>query len=289
MADRNETDPVTGVSTTGHEWDGIKELNNPMPLWWLYIFYASVAFAAFYVVLYPAIPMVTGATAGMLGYASRASVEADIAAVDAANAAATERVAAASYDEIRSDAELSHFALRGGAAVFRTNCSQCHGAGGAGAVGYPNLLDDDWLWGGTLESIQTTIAAGINASHPDTRYAEMMAFGDLEILDDDQIAAVVEHVVSLSGGEHDGALAGTGAAVFAEQCSSCHGEGGEGIADLGAPTLNDAIWLYGGTREALTATIQHGRAGVMPSWDHALSEAEIKEVTLYVHALGGGE
>ncbi|MEM6972286.1 MAG: cytochrome-c oxidase, cbb3-type subunit III [Pseudomonadota bacterium] len=282
-------DPATGTETTGHEWDGIRELNTPMPLWWLYTFYGTVAFAAVYVVLYPAIPMVTSATSGVLGYASRASVEQEIAAVDAANAEATQRVAASSFEEILADPELTHYALKGGASVFATNCSTCHGAGGAGATGYPNLVDDDWLWGGKVEDIMMTVNHGINADDPDSRWAEMPAFGDDQMLDKAQIKAVVEQVRAMGGLEHDADLAAVGAPIFMEQCAGCHGDAGEGMIDLGAPTLSDPIWLYGKDRETLTATITHGRGGMMPAWNTLLSEAEVKKVALYVHSFGGGE
>ncbi|MEM9783293.1 MAG: cytochrome-c oxidase, cbb3-type subunit III [Pseudomonadota bacterium] len=282
-------DAVTGTETTGHEWDGIRELNTPMPLWWLYTFYATVVFAAIYCLLYPAVPLVSAATSGLLGYASRAEVEAEIATVDAGNSAATERVASASFDEIRADPELAHFALKGGASVFRTNCSTCHGAGGAGSMGYPNLVDDDWIWGGDMEAIATTVRHGINASDPDSRYAEMPAFGDMEMLDDEQILAVAEQVRAMAGLEHDATLAAAGEGIFLEQCSACHGEAGEGMIDLGAPTLTDAIWLYGGDRASLVQTITHGRGGMMPAWNEILTEAEIKKVAIYVHSFGGGE
>ncbi|MEM6487889.1 MAG: cytochrome-c oxidase, cbb3-type subunit III [Pseudomonadota bacterium] len=287
--DGPEIDEATGTQTTGHVWDGIRELNTPMPLWWLYTFYATVVFALVWVVLYPAVPMVRTATSGILGYASRAEVEKAVALHQERNAERNSALAAADYDVIKGNPDLHRYALAAGAAVFKQNCSTCHGAGAAGARGYPNLLDDDWLWGGSIEAIADTVAYGVNADHPDSRYTEMPAFGDQKMLSKDEIAAVAEEVLALAGLEHDAALAAAGAETFAVNCSSCHGEEGQGMPELGAPALNDAIWLYGGDRETVLATITHGRAGMMPAWSTMLDEAEIKAVSLYVHALGGGE
>ena len=280
------------VETTGHQWDGIEEYNNPMPRWWVWTFYATIVWGIGYTIAYPAWPLVTQATPGLLGASTRADVAAEIARVDAANAAIKERLIAADLNAIGADPELAAFAERAGAAVFRTNCATCHGAGAAGvqSLGYPNLLDDDWLWGGTMEDIYLTIAHGIrNTTDPEARYSEMPKFGADGILDDTQIAQVVEHVLAISGQEHDAALAAEGATVFAENCAACHMEDGSGDRAQGAPRLNDAIWLYGGTREAITESVTYGRFGVMPNWKTRLSEDEIRAVSFYVHGLGGGE
>ncbi|MEO9826841.1 MAG: cytochrome-c oxidase, cbb3-type subunit III, partial [Paracoccaceae bacterium] len=197
-------------------------------------------------------------------------------------------LASADLNTLSRDDPAHQYGVAGGAAVFRANCSQCHGAGAAGAVGYPNLLDDAWLWGGSLDAIEYTVRHGIrNEADPDSRYSEMPAFGD--ILERDEITAAAEYVVSLSNAEHDAALAETGALVFEDNCASCHGEAALGDSELGAPNLSDAIWLYGGSREAITYTIENARFGVMPPWAPRLSEDEIKAVTLFVHQLGGGE
>ncbi len=280
------------VETTGHQWDGIEEYNNPMPRWWVWTFYATIVWGIGYTIAYPAWPLVTQATPGLLGASTRADVAAEIARVDAANAAIKERLIAADLNAIGSDPELAAYAERAGAAVFRTNCAQCHGSGAAGVVGkgYPNLLDDDWLWGGTMEDIYLTIAHGIrNTTDPEARYSEMPKFGADGILDDTQIAQVVEHVLAISGQDHDPALAAEGATVFAENCAACHMEDGSGDRAQGAPRLNDAIWLYGGTREAITESVTYARFGVMPNWKTRLSEDEIRAVSFYVHGLGGGE
>ncbi|MAC81397.1 MAG: cytochrome-c oxidase, cbb3-type subunit III [Rhodobacteraceae bacterium] len=288
MADNVQKDPATGVDTTGHEWDGIKELNNPLPRWWLWLFYACIAYALVYTILMPAWPMVHRATGGLLGFSTRGQVAEQIAAMNEKNAEITAQLAAADLNTLDPSSPVYHFGMAGGAAIFRANCSQCHGAGAAGAVGYPNLLDDDWLWGGDLESIAYTVTHGIrNDADGDARYSQMPAFG--EMLEKQEIADVVEYVLSLSGQDHDAAMAEQGAVVFEDNCSVCHGADGTGDREQGAPNLTDAIWLYGGDRDTLLHTVTFARFGVMPNWGARLSEAEIKAVALYVHGLGGGE
>ncbi len=280
------------VSTTGHEWDGIEELNNPLPRWWLWSLYATIIWGIGYTIAYPAWPMLTGATKGVIGWSAREEVAQDIARFDGANAQIKAQLVAADLTQINSKPDVLAFAENAGAAVFRTNCATCHGAGAGGVVGkgYPNLLDDDWLWGGDIATIQTTITHGIrNTQDPDARYSEMPKFGVDGILDKDQIAAVVEHVLAISGQDHDAALAATGAAIFGENCAACHMEKGEGNRELGAPKLTDAIWLYGGSRDALLYTVTNARFGVMTAWAPRLSEDEIRAVAVYVHSRGGGE
>ncbi len=280
------------VSTTGHNWDGIQELNNPLPRWWLWTLYATIIWGIGYTIAYPAWPMLTGATQGLLGGNARSEVAQDIARVDAANAGIRDRLLAADLTQINDQPDLRAFAENAGAAVFRTNCATCHGAGAAGVVGkgYPNLLDDDWLWGGDIDAILTTIAHGVrNTQDPDARYSEMPRFGADGLLEKDQIAAVVEHVLGISGQAHDAGLAAQGASVFAENCVACHLENAEGNRDLGAPSLTDAIWLYGGTRDDLLYTVNNARFGVMPAWATRLSEDQMRAVAIYVHSRGGGE
>jgi len=281
---------VGQVQNTGHTWDGIEEYDNPLPRWWVWTFYACIVFALVYAILYPAWPMLTRATPGVLGYSTRAAVQTDIRRVADANAPIRARIEAADLTTIAADPDLLQYATNAGASIFRTNCRTCHGSGAAGvqASGYPNLLDDDWLWGGDIASIHTTLTHGIrNTTDPDARYSEMPKFG--EILTPDEIGQVVQHVRSISGQEHDAALATAGATVFADTCTACHGAAGEGNRDLGAPTLTDAIWLYGGDVASLTATVTNARFGVMPNWSPRLSEADIRSVAVYVHGLGGGE
>jgi cytochrome c oxidase cbb3-type subunit 3 len=280
------------VETTGHQWDGIEELNNPMPRWWVWTFYATIVWGIGYSVAYPAWPLIREATPGLLGASTRADVAAEIERVDAANADIKAKLVAADLNAIGADPELVAYAERAGAAVFRTNCTTCHGSGAAGfeGKGYPNLLDDDWLWGGTMEDIHLTITHGIrNTTDPDARYSEMPKFGVDGLLDETQIAQVVEHVLAISGQEHDAALATDGAVVFEENCAACHMEDGSGDRTQGAPKLNDAIWLYGGSREAISETVHYSRYGVMPNWNERLTEDEIRAVAFYVHGRGGGE
>lgn len=274
--------------TTGHEWDGIREYDKPMPRWWLITFYITIVWGLGYTIFYPAWPLINGATPGILGYSSRGEVQAEIDAVNERNAEITAKLVATPLEEIKNDPDLVNFATAGGSAVFDTYCSQCHGSGAQGAKGYPNLLDDDWLWGGSLEEIRATIAHGVRwDSDDDTRYSEMPAFGD--ILETEEITAVVEYVRKLSNQEFDAAKAEPGAEIYADNCASCHGDTGAGDRDQGAPNLSDAIWLYGGDRDTLTETVVKSRYGMMPSWNTRLSEAEIAQVSYFVHALGGGE
>ena len=280
------------VETTGHKWDGIEEYDNPMPRWWVWVFYATIVWGVGYTIAYPAWPLISEATPGLLGASTRADVAAEIAGVDAANAAIKDKLIAADLNAIGADPELAGYAERAGAAVFRTNCAQCHGSGAAGfeGKGYPNLLDDDWLWGGTMEDIHLTVTHGIrNTTDPDARYSEMPKFGTDGILDETQIAQVAEHVLAISGQEHDATLAAEGATVFADNCAACHMEDGKGDRTQGAPNLTDAIWLYGGSREKIIETVTKARFGVMPNWNTRLSEDEIRAVAYYVHSRGGGE
>lgn len=282
----------TDVGTTGHQWDGIEELNHPLPRWWLWTFLITIAWAIGYTVVYPAWPLLHSATPGLLGSSTRADVEADIKQFNDANAPMRARLVGADLASIEADAELKQFATSAGAAVFRTNCATCHGAGAAGVVGkgYPNLLDDDWLWGGDLDTIHTTITHGIrNTTDPEARYSEMPRFGADGLLEQAQIDQVVQHVLKLSGQEFDAGLASAGAQVFADNCAACHGAEGKGDRAQGAPNLTDAIWLYGGDVKALTNTVQNAHFGVMPAWGQRLSEADVRAVAVYVHGLGGGE
>jgi len=283
---RQKGDP----ETTGHVWDGIEEFNNPLPRWWLWTFYLTIIWAIGYTILYPAWPMLDRATPGLLGWSTRGEVAKDIAAAEEANAAINARLVSAELTEIADDAELNTYAVSAGGAVFRTSCAQCHGSGAAGAPGYPNLLDDSWLWGGDIEAIHATIANGIRTDeNEDARYSEMPAFGRDELLEPEQIDQVVNFVMSLSGEAADPTKVEAGAVVYEESCSACHGATGAGDRDVGAPNLSDAIWLYGGDYDTLVETVTNSRFGVMPAWSSRLTEAQIRAVAVYVHQLGGGE
>ncbi|MEM9059340.1 MAG: cytochrome-c oxidase, cbb3-type subunit III [Pseudomonadota bacterium] len=287
MSGDRKIDEATGQEIKSHEWDGIAELDTPLPRWWLWTFYITIVWGIIYTIAYPAWPLVTSATAGALGYSSRGEVAAAIAAHEESNAFIIARTGNASFEEINADPDLDSFAKAGGAAIFRTYCSQCHGAGAAGAKGYPNLIDDDWLWGGTAEMIAATVRHGIRWEFDDdTRYSEMPAFGRDEILTADEISVVADYALSLSG---RGEATEDGAVLFADNCAACHGDAGLGDAEQGAPNLADAIWLYGSERDAVVETITYSRFGVMPSWSERLTEAQIRQVAHYVHTLGGGE
>ncbi|MFY0662200.1 MAG: cytochrome-c oxidase, cbb3-type subunit III [Shimia sp.] len=276
-------------NTTGHVWDGIEEFDNPMPRWWLWVFYVTIIWGIGYVIAYPAWPGITGATKGVLGWSTRANVAADIQAAEDKLAPINAKLEAAELTQITTDPELGSYAVSAGGAVFKTWCAQCHGSGAAGAVGYPNLLDNDWLWGGDIENIYLTVNHGIrNTEDDDARYSEMPAFGD-DYLEDDQIDAVVNYVMSLSGEAKDASVVAAGAEVFADECSSCHMEDGTGDRAQGAPNLADAIWLFGGDYDSIKETVTYSRFGVMPSWGNRLTEAQVRAVSAYVHQLGGGE
>ena len=289
MAPQRETDTITGVDTTGHEWDGIKELDNPLPNWWRWILWTTVVWSIGYWIAYPAWPLIASHTKGMLGYSSRAEVAKDMAAAKQAHARFAENLKTASLEQIRTQPDLLEFALAGGRAAFSVNCSQCHGSGAQGAKGYPNLNDDEWLWGGTLAAIEKTIAHGVrNGIDKDARDSQMPAFLKDGILKRPAVEDVAEYVLKLSGQDHDAARAGRGQAVFAEQCVACHGDKGQGNHEFGAPALNNAIWLYGGDRNTIIETVANSQSGVMPAWGRLLDPVTIKQLAIYVHSLGGG-
>jgi cytochrome c oxidase cbb3-type subunit 3 len=291
MSDKSRLDEPTGTHTVGHEWDGIEELNTPLPRWWLWTFYACIAWAAVYVVLYPAWPMVNSATQGVLGWSSRGDLKTEMAANAARRAPIVVAIATTAITDLPAKHELLEAAIQGGGAAFKVHCVQCHGAGGAGVVDlYPSLTDDDWLWGGDLAAIETTLTHGIrNPDHDQTRFNMMPAFGRDGLLTATQIDDLVSHVRVISRQEKASAASARGAALFDANCVACHGPAGAGIRELGAPKLTDAVWLYGGSREALAKTIHAPRNGVMPRWNDKLDAVTIRMLAAYVHSLGGGE
>ncbi|MDJ0977475.1 MAG: cytochrome-c oxidase, cbb3-type subunit III [Erythrobacter sp.] len=283
----SRVDEATGTEFVGHEWDGIEELNTPLPRWWLWTFYATVAWSIVYVVLYPAWPLVNSATEGVLGWSSRGDLETRMAEAELQRQPIFERIAATDLGTLPADSELMRQAVAGGAAAFKQHCVQCHGAGAAGyeQYGYPNLNDDDWIWGGTLSEIEYTLIHGIRWDGSDaTRMAYMPAFG--EIFDKDQVDALANHVLSLSGKAESSAV---GAELYAQNCAACHQANGEGDPVQGAPALNDAIWLYGGDIADVRTQIQAPRHGVMPGWQDRLDPVTIKMLAAYVHSRGGGQ
>ncbi len=289
MADKH-IDEVSGVETTGHQWDGIRELNNPLPRWWVWTFYATIVWAIGYMIYYPALPLIEGSTMGLSGQTNRLVVEQEMAAVRASRSELFDKIGSSSLEDIKGNEDLYRFAVAGGESQFKVYCSQCHGSGAQGSPGFPNLNDDDWLWGGDLETIYTTIAHGVrNAEDDDARVSEMPAYGRDELLEQQEIAHVAQYVLKISGQEHDEKAAAEGATVFADNCAACHGDDGTGGRDFGAPNLADALSLYGGTGEAIARQVNNPKHGVMPPWLGRLGDVGVKQLALYVHSLGGGE
>jgi cytochrome c oxidase cbb3-type subunit 3 len=290
MVERKRIDEKTGTSTVGHEWDGIEELDTPMPRWWLITFYACILFAAVYVVLYPAWPLVDRATTGVLGWSSRGQLAKEVAREGVRRAPIEEALARIPIERLPENSELFQTAVAGGSAAFKVHCVQCHGAGAAGATGYPNLNDDDWLWGGDLKAIHQTLVNGIRQpGNDETRTSVMPAFGRDGLLQPAEVQDVVSYVRVISHQEKPSEAARRGATLFENNCVACHGPQGKGLREFGAPNLTDGIWLYGGDRDSLTQTVTNSRYGVMPAWGHRLDPVTMKMLAAYVHSLGGGE
>jgi cytochrome c oxidase cbb3-type subunit III len=290
MASEGHKDTVTGTTTTGHEWDGIHELNTPLPRWWLWTFYASIIWAIGYWVVYPSWPLVTSYTQGLTGWHAREAIIEDLAALEAQRGPMTAKIAATPLAEIAANPQLLAFARAQGKAAFADNCAPCHGSGGAGAVGYPNLNDDEWLWGGTLDDVHRTVEVGIRAAHKDTRDNRMPAFGRDGMLKLDEIVKLANVVRAAAGlPTRKGVDLAAGKALFTTNCAGCHGEDAKGSSELGAPNLTDAIWLYGSDEATIIDVITNARAGVMPAWSGRLDPVTIKALTVYVHTLGGGK
>ncbi|MEO9635697.1 MAG: cytochrome-c oxidase, cbb3-type subunit III [Parasphingorhabdus sp.] len=290
MPEKNRVDEPTGTDFVGHEWDGIEELDTPMPRWWVLTFYATIIWAIGYVILYPAIPMLNSASEGLLGWSSRGDYALEVAERQKQLEPIRQALVSSDINTIRNDPQLRQQAIEGGRSAFKVHCVQCHGSGAAGSKGYPNLNDDDWLWGGDLESIEYTLIHGIrNPDHDQTRFSQMPAFGKDGILQSTEIQDLVSYVRLLSGREKQSAAAQRGALLFETNCTVCHGADGTGDPVQGAPDLSDAISLYGLDRASLTDTIANARYGVMPRWGQRLDPATIRMLAAYVHSLGGGE
>jgi len=290
MSEHHDIDRVSGRATTGHEWDGIKELNTPLPRWWILTFYATILWAVGYWLVYPAWPLVTNYTTGLFHYSTRASVADELASLETLRGEKMKVLGNASLADIEKDPALLALARARGKTVFADNCAPCHGTGAAGAKGYPNLNDDDWLWGGSLDQIMQTIQFGARSGNAKAHEGQMLAFGRDGVLKKEEIVTVANYVRSLAGlSIAPGSDVAAGKKIFAENCASCHGEGGKGNEELGAPNLTDQIWLYGSDEATLIETITSGRAGVMPAWSGRLDPVTIKALTVYVHSLGGGK
>ena len=288
MADEpKQIDSLTGTATTGHEWDGLRELNTPLPRWWLWLFYLTIAWAVGYWIVYPAWPLISNSTQGVFGWHSRAAVETDLADLRASRGPMVGKLAAASVAEIVADPQLMDFARAQGRVAFADNCAPCHGAGGGGAKGYPNLNDDDWLWGGKLAQIEQTIRFGARSGNDKGHQGNMPPFTG--VLKPNEISAVADFVRSLSAlPTEQGANLALGKKVFADNCAVCHGPEGKGNQELGAANLTDKIWLYGSDKATIMDGVEHGHGGVMPTWEGRLSDPIIKALTVYVWSFGGG-
>jgi cytochrome c oxidase cbb3-type subunit 3 len=284
-----EKDSLTGHMTTGHEWDGLQELNRPLPKWWLYLLYASIAFAVVLCLLFPSVPGISGYYHGLLGYSQRQTVDRDVAAVQAQRAAAMDRIKVLSFAEIRNDPALLAVAETSGRITFANNCQPCHGAGGGGNPGFPALAAGSWLWGGTLADIQQTVTHGIRSGDPDARVSQMPRFGADGMLKPEEIQQVADYVMTLFGTPVPGADIAPGKAVFSANCVVCHGDAGQGKRDVGAPRLASQVHLHTASRQMVVDQVTNPHMGVMPNWNTRLDTATIKSVTLYVHSLGGGE
>ena len=290
MTEHSDIDHVSGTATTGHEWDGIKELNTPLPRWWVITFYATILWSIGYWIVYPAWPLLWSHTTGLWNYSTRAEVANELANLQKVRGDKMVALGAAPLADIAKDPALLALARASGKTAFGDNCAACHGTGGAGAKGYPNLNDDEWLWGGSLDQIMQTIQFGVRSGHVKAHEGAMLAFGKDGILKKDQIVTVANYVRSMSGlPTSPGYDASVGAKIFADNCASCHGDNGKGNQELGAPDLSDKIWLYGSDEATLVETISNGRSGVMPAWIGRLDPSTIKALTVYVHSLGGGK
>ncbi len=289
MPTKIEKDIVTGQDTTGHEWDGLKELNTPLPKWWVYVLYATIVWSAVWFVLYPSVPGITGYFHGVLGYSQRTAVDDAVNAVAAQRAGTMDRIKALSFADIRKDPQLAAAADTAGRIAFANNCQPCHGAGGGGRPGYPALAAGAWIWGGTLEDIRQTITYGIRSGDEKARDSQMPRFGLDGVLKPDEIQQVADYVMTLFGDAQPGKDVSAGQKLFAENCAICHGEAGQGDREKGAPRLASRVHLYSDNRAAVVAQITSPRMGVMPAWHTRLDDATIKSLALYVHSLGGGE
>ena len=288
--DSKQIDPLTGTATTGHEWDGVQELNTPLPRWWLWLFYATIVWSVGYWIVYPAWPLISNATQGVLGYHTRTAIVDDLAALKAQRGPMMEKLAGASVQQIAADPQLSDFARAVGRVAFADNCAPCHGSGGGGSKGYPNLNDDDWLWGGKLAEIEQTIAFGVRSGHSKAHDSQMPAFGKDGLLKAEEIIRVGNYVRSLASlSTRPGVDLAAGKKIYAENCALCHGPEGKGNREFGAPNLTDGIWLFGSDEATIIDVITNSRTGVMPAWTGRLDPVTIKALAYYVHSLGGGE
>ena len=285
-----ERDDVTGRETTGHEWNGIKELDTPVPRGVLMFLIVTHIWAIAWWFLVPAWPLGTTYTKGLLGIDQRTTVEARVVEGQRERSAWMARLETEPYDVIMADEALMQTVRNTGRQLFGDNCAACHGRDGKGGTNYPDLTDDDWLWGGGAELVEQTMRVGINTAHPDTRIAQMPAFGRDEMLDREQVRDVAAYVYSIANPDYSTPenldRINAGREVFVTTCAACHGENAQGSAEVGAPNLTDDRWVYGGSMDTIIASVHGGRQGHMPTWEKRLSNADIRTLALYVHDLG---
>lgn len=282
-----ERDPLTGHLTTGHEWNGITELNTRVPrVIWFFIAVTHIWALGVWILL-PSFPLVTTYTKGILGLDDQETVEEKVAAAEAARAPWADRIAGMPLEEIRADPALMEVVGATGPALYGDNCAACHGPEGGGGPGFPSLIDAAWLWGGTDTDVLETIRVGVNAPHPETRVSQMPAFGRDGVLTRDEIRAVEAYVLSLSGkaGDADPAALDQGKTLFADNCAVCHGADGKGQIDVGAPNLADGFWIYGGDEASVFNSVVNGHQGFMPSWEGRLSLVDRKILALHVFGM----
>jgi cytochrome c oxidase cbb3-type subunit 3 len=282
-----ERDPLTGHATTGHEWNGITELNTRVPraVWWA--IGITHLWALIYWIMMPSWPLVTTYTKGLLGFSQQERVDEEIDQAQRARSVWADALEELPIDAIRADAGLMRVVNESAPALFGDNCAACHGTAAAGGPGYPSLVDAAWLWGGDADTIMETLRVGINAAHPETRVSQMLAFGRDGILTRDEIRTVTAYVRSLSGAGITDEVRATGAQLFADNCASCHGDDAGGLLELGAPDLTDAHWIYGGSEAAVYESVFGGRQGWMPAWENRLGLGERKMLTIYILERGG--
>lgn len=283
-------DPVTGRMTTGHEWNGIEELDTPIPKVALFFLALFTLYAVIAWILLPAWPLGSTYTKGLLGVSQGETVTRQIEEATAQRAVWTDKIMVASFPDILADEALMRDVREAGHPLFSDNCAVCHGIDATGGPGFPDLRAKAWLWGGDPEAVAETIRVGINSTNDDTRIAQMPAFGRDSMLNLQQIDHVVAYVRSLSGQEPDAAdveRVKAGQEVFAANCVACHGDDGKGKQDVGAPNLTDQSWIYGGDARSIYSTVYSGRQGHMPNWGARLSPLDLKILTLYVLALPG--
>jgi len=266
---KSQTTDTETDRTMGHSFDGIEEYDNPLPKWWFYLFVATCVFALGYLALYPGL----GNYKGLLGWTSTNQWEAEVAKADARYGEIYAQFGDTPIPELAQNED----AMKIGQRLYANNCSVCHGTAARGQVGFPNLTDDDWLWGGEPEQIWHSIAKG--------RQGNMPAKGVMPNMTSQQVDQVVNFVLSYSGRERDAEAAKAGEAVYQQACAACHGADGTGMTAMGAPNLTDNIWLYGSTYEWIRETVEHGRQNEMPAQEGRLTDDQIQILAAYVYSL----